>query len=186
MTTDTAKYNAGLEHCPDAEPMEPHESMLEWRAALWTQMGGHVYPDFGPIRDPHSGDVISFQHKKGTGKYALLEHRLLAASGDRVNGADGHYLRNIYWTSSLYNLYVRGGTTIRESYVTMAAWLRFSKYISWGPRKAPQGLDQRWFNEYVAFATRCYLRHLHCTQSCRWCSGYFAAGAAGLVPDRGV
>jgi len=181
---DIAKYNEALAYFPDADAMEPHEPMPEWRVALWSQMDGvPTFPEFGLIRDPHSGDVISFLHKKGSGKYAILEHRLKSASGDRLNNMVAHYLRNLYWTSGFYNLHVRRDQDVHQSYVSMAAWLRFTKYISWGPSKAPVAADHRWFTEYIAYATRCYLRHLHCAASCRWCGGYFVAGAAGLVHD---
>ena len=166
--------------------MEEHESMPEWRIALWAAMeDAPVYPTIGILRDPHSGDTITFGLGKGKGKYGVLESRLKAASADRINDLVRHYLRNLYWTSAFYNINVRSNYSMHRTYINMGGWLRFRKIIAWGPAIPFVGVDERWQEEYVAFAKRCYARHARCTQACRWCEGYFARGAAGLVDNLG-
>jgi hypothetical protein len=180
------KHKAATANFPDADPMEEHEPMPEWRIALWAQMeDAPVFPTIGILRDPHSGDIVTLGIAMGDGKYALLESRLKTASADRFNNMARHYLRNLYWTSGFFNIHVRSNLTMHQAYISMGGWLRFRNFIDWGPCAGPVSPDARWHEEYVAFAQRCYARHAGCTQACRWCEGYFARGAAGHVDNLG-
>lgn len=149
-------------------------------------VGQPVYPVIGSLIDPHSGDELTIVHIQGTGPNARLEHMLITAYLDRIDDAQRFLLDNLYYSSMLFALYIRKGSSGSHAYRCMAEWLRAAGIITWGPLPCvrqwpPHHGGDSLRRELVLYAARCYARHRECADTCVWCGGFFARGDAAAA-----